>query len=546
MPSLDPLSWDKYRVETLVSDVGFGPKRMARSNKAVVAAHHPLSAYAGLQALSLGGTVADALVTMVALDTVVLPGTSTLAGTMSVILHEAATDRTHALNAGLNSILDDDAPYDHLRDHQSGQAVLVPGTIAGLRAMWSRFGQLLWRDLWLPAIHFAREGFPMYGFYHSSMLRRLDVLLRHPEGRSIFVPSGELPAIGETFRQPGLAVTLERLAESGEDYAYRGEWADKLVSAVRRIGGRMSIKDLQRYRVRWDEPTTGTYLGYEIRTTCPPHYGGTVFLLAMNIAEALDLHERPPRSQSARTMFDEIQIYKAAVGSEDLYLDLTRADPMQVRRLRYLLSKPHAHDVAEGIRSGGAPSSRRDVGGHSHHVVAIDASGNVLSATHTIESDSWEDTGLFVDGIPLNSAAYQLNNYRPEPGGRIAEPLCDYIALSEGKPVLAAGAISAGLFPAVIQNTLNVLAHGMGLDISVNAPRWGCYDFDLDTLRETEAIQVEDFDEGLLDEVEALGQPLARGKAADTGFWMAAGLDASTNERLAVTDPRLTGLALEI
>jgi gamma-glutamyltranspeptidase/glutathione hydrolase len=43
---------------------------------------------------------------------------------------------------------------------------LVPGVIAGLEALWRRFGALRWADLWRPAIHFAREGFPLYPLYH--------------------------------------------------------------------------------------------------------------------------------------------------------------------------------------------------------------------------------------------------------------------------------------------------------------------------------------------------------------------------------------------
>lgn len=549
--SLDPQTWDRALMADLAASAVIGPKAMARGESQAVSTQHPLSAYAGLRALRSGGTAADALVAMVAADTVLVPGTSTLGGTMSVVCHEAATGRTYALNAGLNSVLDDAEPYDHLQHRETGRAVLVPGMIAGLEALWKRFGLLEWSDLWKPAIYFAREGFPLYDLYWGNMQRRRDVLLRFPEGRAIFAPTGDLPPPGSLFQQPHLAQTLERLAAEGAHYAYRGAWAAQLVAAVQELGGRMRLEDLARYEVRWDEPTVGTYLDYEIRTCAAPHYGGPALLLALNIAEALDLHQRPPRWESAHSLYDEIQAGKCGMNAVAFQRDPETASEQSRGEAAGWLSQDFAREEARRIRGGRKSEPDHPLVCGSHQVAAVDAAGNMVTATHTVEADSWGDTGLFIGGISLNSTAFQLMEARPHPGGRITEALSNYIVFKDGRPLFAAGGIGSGLLAANLQNTVNILGHGLDWGESIASPRWGYFAFDIATWNLGTAIQIEDFAPSLLTEVESLGQPLDRqdrqglGHArADVGFWTAVGYDIETMDKLAVTDPRLMGLAL--
>lgn len=549
--SLDPQTWEQTRIADLAASAVIGPKKPARGKRHAVSTHHPLSAYAGRQVLRSGGTAADALVAMVAADTVLVPGTSTLGGTMSVVYHEAGTGQTYALNAGLNSVLDDVDPYDHLQHRETGRAVLVPGMIAGLEALWKRFGRLAWPDLWQPAIYFAREGFPLYDLYWGNMQRRREVLLRFPEGRAIFAPEGDLPQSRSLFRQPVLAQTLERLAAEGAEYAYRGEWAGQLVAAVQGLGGRMRLEDLVRYEVRWDEPAVGTYLDYEIRTCAAPHYGGPALLLALNVAEALDLHHRPTRWDSAQSLYDEIQAGKCAMNAGVLQIDPQTASAQAREEFARWLSKDFAREAAQRIRAGRPSEPDHPLVCGSHHVAAVDEAGNMVTATHTIEADSWGDTGLFVGGVSLNSTAFQLMKARPHPGDRITEALSNYLIFQDGRPLLAGGSIGSGLLASNLQNTINILGHGLDWNDSVAKPRWGYFAFDIATWTLGSAIQIEEFPRALLTEVEALGQPLDRqdrqglGHAkADVGFWNAVGHDGESGEVLAVTDPRLMGLAL--
>ena len=252
---------------------------------------------------------------MSAVDTVVQPGTSTLAGRLTMPVHDTPSGRTETLNAGFNALIDDREPFDRIRERSGGRAVLVPGLIAGLDAAWRRHGSRPWSELGGPAAHFAREGFPLSAHYRLVARSRQEVLTRHPEGRAIFADLFDDAAAERIFRQPQLADTLDRIGADGADHIYQGPWAKRLVEAVGGIGGTMTLADLSGYQARWMEPMTGEYLGRQVRVCPPLKYGGSVVLLAQAAAEALGLHRRPPRWQSADSRYGEIQAMAGVIAA---------------------------------------------------------------------------------------------------------------------------------------------------------------------------------------------------------------------------------------
>jgi gamma-glutamyltranspeptidase/glutathione hydrolase len=556
MNPLDPKYWGEDTLDSYARLATDGPKQTARGRRWAISAEHPLATLTGKRTLQSGGSAADAFVAMAVAEHVLMPGTTTLGGVFGGVYHDGPTGETIAINAGLNAPLEDgtlgtpDEPYDHLAIKETGRAIMVPGAIRGLEALHQRFGRLAWSDLWMPAIFFARHGFPMYELYHRNMLRRRDVLLRHPGGRANFAPGGELPPEDGLFAQPILADTLESIAAEGADYCYTGPWAETAVQAIQACGGRITMEDFRRYEVRWDEPIAGTYLQYELRTVVPPHYAGAGTLTGLKILEHLGLHESAPPTTDGKVLYEEIQVFRSLMDDRSAVVDLRRADAEQMAEFRRSLADEYAAEVAQSIRAGIERDVSNTVGTHSHNLVAADEDGSMVTATYTIHSDSWGDPGVIVEGISLNSAAHALLTYRPAPGERIAEPLSAYIAYQNGEPVLASTVIGSGLVGCQLQNTLNVLGRGVSLEESIGRPRYGFFEFDLAAMTTTEKIQVESFDSGVLDAVESLGQPLARksfrweGHAfADTGYWAAIQRHPGSGELESVTDPRLPGLA---
>jgi gamma-glutamyltranspeptidase len=263
-----------------------------------------------------------------------------------------------------------------------------------------------------------------------------------------------------------------------------------------------------------------------------------VVLLALAVAEALSLHERPPRWKSADSLYDEIQAMAGAIaarGRDDMVGHITQ----RILRREFV----------------GGPSKPPQ---GSHSLAAIDAQGQLVVATHSVAGLPWGDSGIFVDGIAVNSARL-LQTPSDPPGERVHEALATQLVLDDGHPMFAATAMGSGLHGCLMQNTINVLAHGLDLRQAIDQDRWGFYDYDYQTFSATDAIQAEPFSPALLDHVIKIGQPLARADAAGRpyarrdqpqaghahaptiGSWAAVGIDPETEERLAVTDPRLMG-----
>jgi gamma-glutamyltranspeptidase/glutathione hydrolase len=382
-----------------------------------------------------------------------------------------------------------------------------------------------------------------------------------------------------------LAETLKRVAVEGAAFAYQGGWAQQLVAAVQGIGGKMRMEDLGRYEPYWEEPLCGTYQGHELRTLPSPAIGGPLLLMGLGVAEALELHRRPPRECSGRTLFEEIQIDNHTQRSvRALGCDPRVASRAEAATIRRLLSKEHAAEIAAGIRAmrGGSStvSSAESVTPIGTDCIAIvDAHGNTVAAVHTITSGAWGDTGLFVGGVCLNSAAHQYGFRRPVGGRRLVTHAVLYVFLRDGRPVLAAGASGAGAVACSHQNTINVIGRGHALGDSVAALRWGFHRVDPVTRANSRGRVVDPFDSAVLDDVERAGQPLirelpwaprhtprlrrlqafvhrivarAQGRRGtpfprynfDTGQWCAVGVDAATGEKIGVADPRDGGLAV--
>ena len=100
-----------------------------------------------------------------------------------------------------------------------------PGLPAALVHLAQKYGKLPLSTSLAPAIRIAREGFPVYARLEKGYAGRRTVMERYPGTRAVFLADGDPPKVGELFRQPDLAHTLELIAARGFDGFYRGETA---------------------------------------------------------------------------------------------------------------------------------------------------------------------------------------------------------------------------------------------------------------------------------------------------------------------------------
>jgi gamma-glutamyltranspeptidase / glutathione hydrolase len=204
--------------------------------RGAIAAGHPLSAEAGARSLRDGGNAVDALLAA-AFTAFVTEGPLTgPAGGGFALVHEPSGETTvldcffGAPSVGLGEmeeLLIDFGDSGTQVFHVGEGSVAVPGLLAGLEEIHSRFATREWSDLVEPAIGLAREGFARdepRAFLHSILE---GILLRDDGGRRIYgdpahVRTDDAVATLERMRDAGAAVVAELVPEYADDLrAYR-------------------------------------------------------------------------------------------------------------------------------------------------------------------------------------------------------------------------------------------------------------------------------------------------------------------------------------
>jgi len=132
----------------------------------MVAAQNAMAAEAGAQVLADGGNAVDAAVAIGFSLAVTLPRAGNLGGGGFMLIHNAETDKTTAIDyremappsATEDMFLDKDGHADSALSRSGHVAAGVPGTVAGLHLAHQKYGRLPWTRLLQPAIELARDG----------------------------------------------------------------------------------------------------------------------------------------------------------------------------------------------------------------------------------------------------------------------------------------------------------------------------------------------------------------------------------------------------
>ncbi len=384
----------KYTLVALLL-LGFIAQASANSSvKTAIASAHPLATAAGFEIISQGGNVFDAAVAVSATLAVVEPSGSGLGGGGYWLVHRASDNKTRFIDGREKAPL---AAHKDLYVDSAGQvinprlsldgakAAAIPGLPAALVHLAEHYGKLPLARSLAPAIRHARNGF-VVGAHHLSLLKnRANVIKQFPASRDIFLVKGQLPEHFAVLRQVDLANTLNQLARHGRAGFYANEVADKLLTAVQRAGGIWTTEDLQNYQVVEREPVVGNYRGIKITSAPPSSAGGIVLLEALTILSAYDLAKLDKLTQihliteAMRRAYHDRALY---LGDSDFV-----SIPVQ-----HLLSNDYAAGLRSSIRMDAVLPSKQlsgDVlpdseGGHTTHFSIIDAEGNRVAATLSI------------------------------------------------------------------------------------------------------------------------------------------------------------------
>jgi gamma-glutamyltranspeptidase/glutathione hydrolase len=521
----------------------------------VVATESPAAARVGRGVLESGGDAIDAAVATVFALNVARPQSCGIGGG-GFMVYRSRTGKVRTLDfreTAPAAIRPDQFQGNGIYRQFTGHTTVgVPGVVAGMDAALARYGTLSLRQAIAPAEQLARDGVRVTQTLATGAKDNQQRFGRYPESAKLFLPNGQPLQAGSTFRQPALAADFRRIMKNGPAAFYTGTIARRIVTEMQGfqhpdIGdqGLLTMDDFARYRPRWRTPLAGTYKGAQIFTMGPPTSGGVALLEMLNLLEPLGLRAYGQSSANAIQLIGEAQ--RLAWADRNQYL----ADPDQVPqptdtliskayadRRRGELSLTRTHSYAPGDVGTAQPGS-------TTHLAVIDARGNAVSLTCTIEQE-------YGSAVIAPGTGFLLNNELTDfgtpgtanaiaPFKRPRSSMTPVIVARKGRPVLVTGGAGGSLIiMGVAETVLDRLEFGLDVAHAVDAER-------VDDQGSSQ-LRVEDarMDPGVLADLQSRGWTLVRqGEYGPRPRVNAAGVEAG-GRMIAVADPRADDGAVSV
>ena len=373
---------------------------------------------AGASVLARGGNAVDAAVATAFALAVTHPSAGNIGGGGFMIVRTPSGDVTAfdyrekaPLQATPTMYIGSNGAIDRSLTAAGYLAPGVPGSVRGLEAAHRKFGTLPWRDVVMPGVTLAEEGFTV----SAALARSLNAELAKgmaPFPASVAAygkPGGGEWAHGDRIVLTDLGRTLRAIATDGPDAFYKGWIADRIIEAMSANGGLITRADLAAYRAKARKPVRGRYRGFEVVSMPPPSSGGVALIEMLNILEPLDLKSKGLLTAPALHL--QIEAMRRA------YLDRARhlGDPDFSRvPVGRLTSKKHARTLASTIDADTASGSvelGRDIvtapmppePEETTHYSVIDRRGMAVATTTTLE-------GSYGSHVVVKGAGFLLNN----------------------------------------------------------------------------------------------------------------------------------------
>ena len=310
---------------------------MVVSRGGIVASESPLASQAGVRILESGGNAVDAAIATNAMMGVVEPMMNGIGGDLFAIVYDAKANKLYGLNAsgwapkGLTIAYLDKQGIKSMP--QKGiNSVTVPGAVDGWQKLADKFGRKKLGDDLAPAIKTARDGFPVPEWDALYWADEVDYLHGDGAATATYLPNDRPPKLGEIFRNPDLATSLEAIATHGRDAYYKGEIATKLIEGMKRHNGTMTAQDLSEYSAEWVEPLSTTYRDWTV-FELPPNGQGIAALEMLNIMEKFPLGDKDWGFGSPKALHTMIEAKKLAYTDLAKYIGDPRGQKLPVKTL---------------------------------------------------------------------------------------------------------------------------------------------------------------------------------------------------------------------
>ena len=289
----------------------FAMRSPVLATSAMAATSQPLATQVALDVMKNGGNAIDAAIAANALLGLVEPTGNGIGGDLFAIVWDAKTKKLYGLNASGRSPKSLSLEWFAQNEHQSIPShgplpVTVPGAVDGWFMLHDRFGKKPMNELLKPTIDYAKEGFPVSQLIAYYWNRSIPLLERWPGFSEQFTIEGRAPAEGEIWKNPGLAKTLQSIADGGRDAFYKGDIAKTIANYMEKNGGFLSYEDLSSHTGNWVDPVSTNYRGYDV-WELPPNGQGIAALQILNIMELFDISSMDHDSAEYVHLFTEVK-----------------------------------------------------------------------------------------------------------------------------------------------------------------------------------------------------------------------------------------------
>lgn len=471
-----------------VTGLGFATRSEVYAPHAMAATSHPLVTQIALDVMKAGGSAVDAAIAADAALGLMEPTGSGVGGDLFAIVWDPKTKKLHGYNGSGRSPrsltlaefrkrgLTDVPPYGPL-------PVTVPGAVDAWFALHDRFGKRPIADDLAPAIRYAREGHPVHetiAHYWNLSVPRLS---KWPGFAAQFtvdpttVEGRRAPRRGETWKNPNLADTLQKIAEGGRDAFYKGDIARTIDSYFRANDGFLSYDDLASHTGEWVEPVSTNYRGYDV-WELPPNGQGIAALQILNLLEPYDLKKYGFGSVEHVHLFAEAK--KLAFADRARWY----ADPAFAKSpVDKLIGKAYAKQRGTLISMDRAarevqPATPKQLDeGDTIYLTVADADGMMVSL---IQSNyRGMGSGMAPPGLGFilqdRGEQFVLKEGHPNsfaPGKRPFHTIIPAFVTKAGKPWLSFGVMGGAMQPqGHAQILMNLIDFGMNLQEAGDAPR---------------------------------------------------------------------------
>ncbi|EST15820.1 gamma-glutamyltransferase [Pseudomonas putida S610] len=383
-----------------------------------------------------------------------------------------------------NMYLDDKGEVIENLSLVGARAAGVPGTVMGLWEAHRKFGKLPWSELLTPAIGYARNGFKVADKQYQYRNDAQGMFKTATNFNDYF---GSMK-VGELFKQPEMAQTLERIADKGVSEFYQGKTADLLVAQMQADKGLITKQDLMDYKAVWREPMAVSWRGNVVYTAPPPSSGGVALAQLLGIKEDRAADFKGVAHNSAQYIHLLAEIEKRVFADRADYLGdpaFTKVPVDQLVAKDYLAKRaaqvnPNAISATDQVKPGLEPHQ-------TTHFSIVDKAGNAVSNTYTLNLD-------YGSGVVVKGAGFLLNDEmddfsaKPgaanafgviggdanaiEPGKRMLSSMSPSLMTRDGKVELVIGTPGGSrIFTSIFQVMNNLYDYGMPLDKAVAAQR---------------------------------------------------------------------------